>query len=264
MTSAELLVQIPTAFAASALFAARRVPGGRLGERRGLPGRGRARAPVPGGPAAAEDGESLAGTLRGGRGEALHRPELRLLVLAVALIGGLDAVEEYFPVLAGDWGVPTPAVPVAVLAIALAGAAGRRWAAGPARLPVACAAVLLVVAGLLLAAAGALGAAAALVVVAVFYALYLAVLVVAEARLQDRIAEPPPGHDHLGGRPGHRAGVAAGLRRLGAGRSAAVAVLVRGRRPGGPGRAAGSSRSRRAPAAGRPTGSRPRPRGSRG
>ncbi len=49
MTSAELLVQIPTAFAAERPVRARRLPGGRLGERRGLPGRGRARPPVPGG-----------------------------------------------------------------------------------------------------------------------------------------------------------------------------------------------------------------------
>ena len=67
--------------------------------------------------------------------EALHRPALRVLVLAVALIGGLDAVEEYFPVLAGEWGVATTAVPVAVLVIALAGAAGAALGGRADRLP---------------------------------------------------------------------------------------------------------------------------------
>jgi predicted MFS family arabinose efflux permease len=189
MTAAELLVQIPTALAASALFA--------VG---GYPAVGWASVGVCLAAAAlalrfpeaprqpSGDGESLAGTLRQGVTEALHRPELRLLVLAVALIGGLDAVEEYFPVLAGEWGVPTPAVPVAVLVVALAGAAGAALGGRADRLPSGALLWTLVVAGLLLAAAAIWARPAALVAVAVFYGLYLGVLVVAEARLQDRIA----------------------------------------------------------------------------
>ena len=50
-------------------------------------------------------------------------------MLAVGLIGGLDAVEEYFPVLAADRGVPVATVPLAVLAISLSGAPRR----GPGR-----------------------------------------------------------------------------------------------------------------------------------
>ena len=67
--------------------------------------------------------------------EALRSPALRSPVLAVALIGGLDAVEEYFPVLAGEWGVATTAVPFAVLGIALAGAAGAALGGRADRLP---------------------------------------------------------------------------------------------------------------------------------
>ncbi|MDP9430047.1 MAG: MFS transporter, partial [Actinomycetota bacterium] len=67
--------------------------------------------------------------------EAVRVPALRLAVLAVALVGGLDAVEEYFPVLAGDRGVPTVAVPAAVLGITLAGALGAALGGRAGRLP---------------------------------------------------------------------------------------------------------------------------------
>jgi hypothetical protein len=141
----------------------------------------------PEAPRTPDDDGSMAATLRQGLGEALHSPALRVLVLAVALIGGLDAVEEYFPVLAGDWGVATTAVPFAVLVIALAGAAGAALGGRADRLPGARLLALLVVAAGCLAAAASWARPAALAVLAVFYALYLAVLVVAEARLQDRI-----------------------------------------------------------------------------
>jgi MFS family permease len=188
MAAAELLVQIPTALAASALFA--------LG---GYPAVGWASAVFclaaaalalrfPEAPRQTEDDESLAGTLRQGVAEAVRRPGLRLLVLAVALIGGLDAVEEYFPVLAGERGVATSFVPVAVLVIALAGAAGAALGSRADRLPSGVLLLMLLVAGLFLAAAAVWDGPAALVTVALFYALYLGVLVVAEARLQDRIA----------------------------------------------------------------------------
>jgi predicted MFS family arabinose efflux permease len=187
MTAAELLVQVPTAIAASLLF--------------GLGGYvlvGWASVAVclaaaalalrfPEAPRTPDDDGSMAATLRQGLGEALHSPALRVLVLAVALIGGLDAVEEYFPVLAGDWGVATTAVPFAVLVIALAGAAGAALGGRADRLPGARLLALLVVAAGCLAAAASWARPVALAVLAVFYALYLAVLVVAEARLQDRI-----------------------------------------------------------------------------
>jgi predicted MFS family arabinose efflux permease len=185
MTSAELLVQVPTAFAASALFA---VGGYQLvGWASVLACLAAALLATRFPEAPRLDEEADAPPLRAGVVEALRRPALRLAVPAVALIGGLDAVEEYFPVLAADRGVPVAVVPVAVLGVALAGAAGAavggRLSARP--LP-----------GLLGAAAGCLLVAAmapavpALVATAVFYALYLAVLVAAEAQLQARITGP--------------------------------------------------------------------------
>jgi MFS family permease len=185
MTSAELLVQVPTAFAASALFA--------LG---GYAAVGWASVAVclaaaalalrfPEAPRVPDDEPSI--PLRQGVVEALRRPGLRLVVVAVALIGGLDAVEEYFPVLAADRGVLVTAVPVAVLGIALAGAAG---AAVGARLPTRVLPVALAAAALCLAVASVAPAPLALTLASAFYALYLAVLVAAEARLQAVITGP--------------------------------------------------------------------------
>jgi predicted MFS family arabinose efflux permease len=186
MTAAELLVQVPTAAVAGALYA--------LG---GYPLVGWASAAVclawavlslrfPERPRE-PDGGSLLGTLRSGVTDAVRVPALRLAVLAVALVGGLDAVEEYFPVLAGDLGVPTAAVPATVLGITLAGALGAALGGRAGRLPDRTLPALLFVAGVLLGAAAAVPGPAALAVVAVSYGLYLAVLVVAEARLQERI-----------------------------------------------------------------------------
>jgi hypothetical protein len=75
-----------------------------------------------------------------------------------------------------------------VLVIALAGAAGASLGGRADRLRGGTLLALLVVAAGCLALAAVWARPAALALVAVFYALYLAVLVVAEARLQDRIA----------------------------------------------------------------------------
>jgi predicted MFS family arabinose efflux permease len=189
MISAELLVQVPTALAASALFA--------LG---GYPLVGWASAGVCLAAAAlalrfpeaprTTDGDEDDVPLRQGVVEALRSPALRWAVVGAALVGGLDAVEEYFPVLAADWGVPTTAVPLAVLGIALAGAAGAALGGRADRLPSRALLGPLVGAAGCLALAAVWARPAALAVVALFYGLYLAVLVVAEARLQARITGP--------------------------------------------------------------------------
>ena len=69
---------------------------------------------------------------------ALRRPGLRLVVVAVALLGGLDALEEYLPVMAADWGVPTAAVPIAVLAWRWRARSVPVSAAGPPGCPPGC------------------------------------------------------------------------------------------------------------------------------
>jgi MFS family permease len=185
MTSAELLVQVPTAVAAAVLYA---VGGYSLVGWASVAACLAAAALALRFPEAPRTDDDEEESLRQGVGEALRSPSLRVLVLAVALIGGLDAVEEYFPVLAGDWGVPTTAVPIAVLVIALAGAAGAALGGRADRLSGRALLGLLAAAAGFLAVAAVWARPAALVAVAIFYALYLAVLVVAEARLQDGIA----------------------------------------------------------------------------
>jgi MFS family permease len=187
--AAALAVQVPIAGAASALFAlggyplAAWVSVGVCLAAAGVA----ARLPEvrPDAPPAARP--RYLATLRAGVGEAVASGPVRNAVLAVALLSGLDGLEEYFPLLAQDWGVPAGLVPLALIAAPLIGAAGaalggRGVRIGPLGLLVA-----------MLAASAALGAAglarhpAGLVGVALFYGLYRLVLVVADARVQARI-----------------------------------------------------------------------------
>lgn len=139
---------------------------------------------------ASEDGPGYLVTLRAGVTEATASPRVRAAVLAVAALTGLDALEEYFGIVAMDWGVPTGLVPLAVLAIPLVGAAGAALGGVANRLSARALAGLMVAAIALLAGAGLLRHPAGLVAVTVFYGLYRMVVVVADARLQDRIAGP--------------------------------------------------------------------------
>jgi predicted MFS family arabinose efflux permease len=185
-TATELLVQVPTAGLATALYAA----GGYA-----LVGwvsvavclaTAALALRFPAAPAVA-DGEDDGVPLRRAVAESLRRPGLRLVVVAVAVLGGLDALEEYLPVMAGDWGVPASAVPAAVLAVALAGALGAALGGRAARLPGPALLGLLAGTSVLLAVAAVWARPAAVGALAVAYGLYLAVLVVGEARLQERI-----------------------------------------------------------------------------
>ncbi|MDQ6783643.1 MAG: MFS transporter [Actinomycetota bacterium] len=135
----------------------------------------------------AEDGGRYLAVLRAGVLEAATRPGVRSAVVAVSVLSGMDALEEYFPLLARSWGVPTAVVPLAVLAIPLAGAAcaalgGRATGVRPWTLG-----VLLGVSALALGSAGLQHTPIGLAGVALFYGLYRLVLVVANARLQEQI-----------------------------------------------------------------------------
>jgi hypothetical protein len=115
------------------------------------------------------------------------RTGLAAVVVAAALVLSLDGIEEYFPLMAEGWGVPTALVPLAVLAIPLTGAAGAALGGPAAALPTRAVLLLFALAGAGLAGAALWARPAAVVAVALFYGLYRSVLVVAEARLQDRI-----------------------------------------------------------------------------
>jgi hypothetical protein len=141
--------------------------------------------PDPDEPDPDEPGQSYLATLRTGLVEAAAHPAVRRVLVAVALLSGVDAIEEYFTLLARDWGVPTALVPLATVGIPLAGAVGAALAG---RLGRRSAIALFAVAAAALAGSGLLGRPAALGLVALFYLGYRLVLVRAEAALQDRIA----------------------------------------------------------------------------
>lgn len=129
-------------------------------------------------------------TLRTGLTEAAARPAVRAGVLAVAALTALDGLEEYFPLLAQDWGVPTAAVPLAMLGIPLAGAAGAALGGAASGLRPWALAAVLGVAVLVLGVTGLVRHPAGLAGVALYYGLYRLVLVVVDARLQERIDGP--------------------------------------------------------------------------
>jgi MFS family permease len=133
-------------------------------------------------------------TLRVGVVEAVGTPTVRSLVLIVAAITGLDALEEYFTLVALDWGVPVEWIPLAELAIPLAGAASTWWVAhrSPSKKSFAASTLALALGGgaILLALSEWFGRPAGLAGVALFYALYRVVLVAVNTRLQDAITGP--------------------------------------------------------------------------
>ncbi|GAA0812757.1 MFS transporter [Spirilliplanes yamanashiensis] len=148
-----------------------------------------ARLPEPPRASGAPDdpGDADAGPLRVALREVAAVPAVRGAALAAALVGGVDAIEEYDGLLAADWGLRPAAVPLAVVGVALAGAAGAALAGRAAALGGRAQAALLGAAVAALAAAGLLAAPPALLLLAGFYGTYQAVLVAVDARLQDRI-----------------------------------------------------------------------------
>ncbi|MGY1984653.1 MFS transporter [Blastococcus sp. SYSU DS0669] len=186
MTAAELLVQVPTALAATVLHALGGYPlVGWVSAAACLGAAGLALR-FPEAESDGGDGEEAAP----GPGALLRRPALLAAVLAVALVGGLDAVEEYFPVLVAERGVPGLAVPAAVLVVSLAGAAGAALGGRLVRPPGRVLGGLLVAAGAGLLLAAATAGPPVVVVLGLAYGVYLAVLVAAEAELQRRISGP--------------------------------------------------------------------------
>jgi MFS family permease len=139
-----------------------------------------------------EGGEALGylATLRAGVTEAARSPAVRAAILGVAAITAFDGLEEYFPLLAAGWGVPEGVVPVALVAVPLAGAlgaalAGRAAIVGPHGL-----AFLLLLAAAALAAAGIAAHPAGVAGIVAFHGLFRLAVVVADARLQERIDGP--------------------------------------------------------------------------
>jgi predicted MFS family arabinose efflux permease len=136
----------------------------------------------------ADDEPGYLDTLRAGVREAAGHPAVRGAVLAVTFVGGIDAVEEYFPLVTADLGVPVALVALAMVPISLASALGSALAGHADRLRPVTLGALLTLAMVSLGAGGLLpvpllGIAA----ICLGYGVYHAVLVVTEARLQHRI-----------------------------------------------------------------------------
>ncbi len=130
-------------------------------------------------------------TLRQGVAQLGRIRGLRSLVVAVACVEAIDAFEEYFPLLADSWSIPTNLNPLAVLVIVVAGAVGAGLAGrGAERLrPPALAVALAIAAGILM-AADLWHRPAAIALVAGSYGIYSAVSTVMQGRLQHRISGP--------------------------------------------------------------------------
>jgi MFS family permease len=188
-----LLAQLPAAAAATALFAAGGYSlvgwvsvGVCLGAA-ALALRLPEPAPVTDGPDDDVDLGYLA-TLRVGMAEAAAAPGVRATVLASALVGAFDTLEEYFPLITEESGVPVAWVPLAMLPIALVGALGAALGGHADRLRPVALAALLGVGMALLEVADLLDRPGGLAAVVLSYGTYRAVLVVVDARLQQRIA----------------------------------------------------------------------------
>jgi predicted MFS family arabinose efflux permease len=209
MRAAALVAQVPAAVAATILFwwggyplvgwasvgvcavaaaVARRIPDTRLGSA------ARTRSEAVESEAVESESvesESEAGNLRRAFVEAWQRPLVRAALLAVAALAGLDALEEYVPLLAGQWSVPVAAIPLAVLGLPVAGALGAALGGRSARrLSGLRLGLRLGFAGLLLLAAALARVPMGLLCVFVGYGLYQSVLVSAGALLQKRITGP--------------------------------------------------------------------------
>ncbi len=139
--------------------------------------------------AAAEAGapESFRGIVAG-LWVVARTPAVLLLVVAVALTGGLDALEEYFSLMARDWGVATLVIPLILIGMPVVGASGAALAgSGSARTPGALR-LALSTAGVLLAGAALLRLPVGLAAVAVYYGLTQFVAVAVDVRLQHAIS----------------------------------------------------------------------------
>lgn len=123
-------------------------------------------------------------TLRDGMRSVRSVPAVRRAAIAVALLFGLDSMEEYFPLQIELWGVRTTWVPVVVLTIPLGGALGAAFAGRGARWSDRALGIMLGVAGVLLWIAVMWARPAAVIAIVGFYGVYRCVLSVAEARMQ--------------------------------------------------------------------------------
>lgn len=128
--------------------------------------------------------------LRRGIREAWSHPRVRRLVILLAVVYGLTAVDEYVPLLVRAASVPTAWIPVALAGLPLAAAVGNALSGVASRARPAMVGVpLVVVTGVLLVSAAA-GSAALLPVLGCWWLLVNLASVLADARLQETVSGP--------------------------------------------------------------------------
>lgn len=126
-------------------------------------------------------------TLRAGVRAVRSSPPVLSAVVAVSLLFGLDAMEEYFPLQIQSWDVATTWVPIVVLTIPLGGALGSALAGRGSHLSARALGLLLGAAGGALGIASLSSRSMGVAAIVAFYGVYRFVLSVAEARLQRRL-----------------------------------------------------------------------------
>jgi hypothetical protein len=130
-------------------------------------------------------GPGYAEVLRSGLAEVRRAPAVRRCLLVVAIVSGVDALDEYVPLLAQGTGVATATVPLLVLLVSAGVTAGGwlsgrglRWTAPAVAIGAGC-----------LAAGAMSGTPAGIVPVAVAFGVFQWAMVTADIRLQEHITD---------------------------------------------------------------------------
>lgn len=133
----------------------------------------------------AGDREHLTAVFREGLAEIRGKPAVRRCLLVVAAVSGVDALDEYVPLLAQATGAAPSAVPLLVLLVTVGVAAGS-WLGGRGARR---AAPVLAAGAVCLAAGAGSGRPAGFPLVAVAFGVFQWAMVAADIRLQDRISD---------------------------------------------------------------------------
>ncbi|MEU3309382.1 MFS transporter [Nocardiopsis sp. NPDC006832] len=130
-------------------------------------------------------------TLRSGLAEVRHNPGVRPALLLVVLVSAFwGALEEYVPLLARDAGVPAQSVPLVVLVVWVGVTLGGLSAGPLSRLPGRALAALMTLASVAIAAGALFTGPAGWALLGFGFGVCQAMMVVADARLQESITGP--------------------------------------------------------------------------
>jgi hypothetical protein len=157
-----------------------------------LPVSRRARRPAHESPLAGTGREAsrYVAMLRAGLAESRHHPDVRRVLLLAAVMVGLTAYDEYFPLVARAHGVSTSTVPVLIGVTVVGQVVGTAFAGRSARFAARTVAAILGVGGVLVGVGALATPYAGFVAIGVGYGMLNNAMLVGETRLQDTIAGP--------------------------------------------------------------------------